>query len=383
MIADPFPQNETALQGKHSLTILSSDCTIVETILSKSSAMHQIVYFYPEGHQAHHEPGHPERPERVEAIKDALDRVGWWQPYPKLQPMAVEESIITSVHSPAYLAALGRICQRGEHYDVDTYTTPQTWDLARLAAGGACAVAAEVWRGSARSGFALTRPPGHHATRTSAMGFCVLNNVAIAAEFLIQEYGAKRLAIIDLDLHHGNGTQDIFYRRPEVFYLSTHQSPLYPGTGRLNETGDGPGLRTNANFPLPPFSGDRAFQTVMDELILPLLHRFKPEMLLVSYGFDPHWGDPLGNLQLSAEGYGRLIKSLAAFSETSCGGRLALFLEGGYNLDAAKACSLAVTAALLGCSLPDVSGAGWGPSPYGEGDEWRGVVKKAKELWQL
>jgi acetoin utilization deacetylase AcuC-like enzyme len=345
--------------------------------------MHDIVYFYPEGHQAHYEAGHPERPERIEAIKEALNGVGWWQPYPKLRPVTVEESVIESVHSPTYLATLARICQRGDHYDIDTYTTPQTWDLAQQAAGGACAVASEVWSGSAQSGFALTRPPGHHATRTSAMGFCVLNNVAIAAEYLIRKYSAKRLAIIDLDLHHGNGTQDIFYRRPEVFYLSIHQSPLYPGTGRLDETGEGPGLGRNANFPLPPLSGDRAFHTVMDELILPLLNRFNPEMLLVSYGFDPHWSDPLGNLQLSAEEYGRLIQSLVSFSETSCGGRIAIFLEGGYNLDAARACSIAVTAALLRCSLPAISGPAWGQSPYGEGTDWTGVVKKAKDLWQL
>jgi len=345
--------------------------------------MHEIVFFYPEGHQAHNEPGHPERPERVEAIKDALDGVGWWQPYPQLLPLPVKENVLNSIHSPAYLSTLSRICRRGEHYDIDTYTTPQTWELAHLAAGGACAVAGEVWKGSARSGFALTRPPGHHATRSSAMGFCVLNNIAIAAQFLIQEHGARRLAIIDLDLHHGNGTQNIFYDRPEVFYISTHQSPLYPGTGRLEETGEVAGLGTTANFPLPPFSGDRAFQAVLEELILPLLHRFEPEMILVSYGFDPHWSDPLGNLRLSAEGYGKLIQSLVTFSESYCLGRIALFLEGGYNLDAARACSIAVTAALLRVPSLQMSGPAWGPAPGGEGNEWMNLIKKAKGLWQI
>jgi acetoin utilization deacetylase AcuC-like enzyme len=168
-----------------------------------------------------------------------------------------------------------------------------------------------------------------------------------------------------------------------VFYLSTHQFPLYPGTGRLEELGKGPGLGTNANFPLPPFSGDRAFQTVMETLILPILKSYKPEMLLVSYGFDPHWSDPLGNLRLSAEKYGWLIQQLIEFTESQSTGRIALFLEGGYNLDAAKACSIAVTAALLGESIPPVTGSAWGPSPDGEGNEWESVVNQAIKLWKI
>jgi acetoin utilization deacetylase AcuC-like enzyme len=215
------------------------------------------------------------------------------------------------------------------------------------------------------------------------MGFCVLNNIAIAAEYLIQTFDAKSLAILDFDLHHGNGTQDIFYNRSDVLYMSTHQSPLYPGTGKLEETGEGPGIGATANFPLPPFSGDQAFQSVMEDLILPLLIRFKPEMVLVSYGFDPHWCDPLGNLRLSAEVYGWLIQKLVEVCERHCRGRLALFLEGGYNLDAAKACSVAVTAALLGEPLPEIKGYAWGPSPNGEGSGWISVIQAAQKLWGL
>jgi acetoin utilization deacetylase AcuC-like enzyme len=207
-----------------------------------------------------------------------------------------------------------------------------------------------------------------------------LNNVAIAAEYLLQARGAKRIAIIDLDLHHGNGTQDIFYRRGDVFYVSTHQSPLYPGTGRLSETGAAQGVGTTANFPLPPMSGDEAFQTVMDEVILPLMDRFMAEMILVSYGFDPHRNDPLGSLMLSAGTYGVLISRLAGWADQNCEGRIALFLEGGYDMQAAKNCSQAVVAALLGET--------WEPPEADrpavrEGLNWQAMVREAKKLWDL
>jgi acetoin utilization deacetylase AcuC-like enzyme len=215
------------------------------------------------------------------------------------------------------------------------------------------------------------------------MGFCLLNNVAVAAEYLIQQEGAQRLAIIDLDLHHGNGTQDIFYRRGDVFYMSTHQAPFYPGTGDLREMGAGQGMLTTANFPLLPFSGDKAFLTVMEMLILPLLNRYDPQMILVSYGYDPHWSDPLGNLRLSASVYGQLIEALVSWADEHCQGRIALFLEGGYNLDAAQACSLAVVSALLGKPCPPLPGKAGGLCPEPEGTAWESVVRRACQLWGL
>ena len=345
--------------------------------------MHDIAYFYPQGHQAHAEPGHPERPERVEAIREALEKQNWWQPYPHLLPLDLADEVLHAIHSPAYLVALDRVCRRGQYFDADTYTTPASWDLALDAAGGAATIAATVWQRLARRGFALTRPPGHHATPGRAMGFCLLNNVALAAEYLIQQEEAKRLAIVDLDLHHGNGTQEIFYWRDDVFYISIHQSPLYPGTGTLEETGAGGGEGTTANFPLLPFSGDQAYRTLMDTLILPLLDRFSPEMILVSYGFDPHWSDPLGNLRLSAETYGELIGRLSSWADEYCQGRIALFLEGGYNLQAAKACSLAVVAALLGQPCPTKVNEAFGPSPDAESSAWESLVRRARNLWEL
>ena len=345
--------------------------------------MHELVYFYPLGHEAHFEPGHPERPERVEAIRRAFQDAGLWQLYPQLHPIDVGEELLALVHSPVYLAALEHACRRANYLDADTYTTRASWDLALHAAGGAAAVASTVWQRLARRGFALTRPPGHHATRAGGMGFCLLNNVAVAAEYLVQEEGAQRLAIVDLDLHHGNGTQDIFYQRGDVFYLSTHQAPFYPGTGDLREMGAGPGMLTTANFPMLPFSGDQAFLTVMNTLILPLLDRYDPQMILVSYGFDCHWSDPLGNLRLSAPVYGKLIEALVRWADEHCQGRIALFLEGGYNLDAAQACSLAVLAALLGKSCPPLPGKAGGFSPDKEGATWESMVQRARELWDL
>lgn len=341
--------------------------------------MKELVFFYPEGHQRHQEPGHPERPDRVEIIRQALQDAGWWSQYPLLQPLEAPPPVLENVHTPAYLNYLKAACRRGQRLDPDTYLTPASWELALNAAGGAVSVASAVWDRKAKRGFALTRPPGHHATAGQGMGFCLINNIAVAAEYLIQEAGARRLAILDLDLHHGNGTQDIFWAREEVFFLSTHQSPLYPGSGSIMERGSGPGLGTNVNLPLPPASGDSAFQAALDRVILPLLERYQPEMLMVSFGFDTHWRDPLGSLLLSAEGYARLIGALAEYADRNCAGRIALFLEGGYDLNAASVCSRAVTAALLGVEWKDPLG----PSPHLEGQGWQGVIAQVCQIWGL
>jgi acetoin utilization deacetylase AcuC-like enzyme len=341
--------------------------------------MDEMIYYYPAGHAAHVESGHPERPERIEAVRQGLETAGLWEPFRKLSPLLLPEKILSAVHTPVYLEMLEAACVFGERLDPDTFTTPASSSLANATAGGALAVAQAVWQGQARRGFALTRPPGHHATPSRGMGFCLLNNISLAAEYLIQEHGAQRLAILDLDLHHGNGTQEIFWLRPDVFYLSTHQMPLYPGTGWLDEVGSGPGEGFTANFPLPPGSGDEAFSTVLDELVLPLLSRFAPEMLLISVGFDPHWREPLGHLQLSAGVYGQMIASLAGWADSACEGKIALVLEGGYDLDASAACGQAIVSALLGRAIADPLG----PSPRPEGNSWHINLRRAHEIWGL
>jgi acetoin utilization deacetylase AcuC-like enzyme len=338
-----------------------------------------LIFFYPEGHEAHQEIGHPERPERVTAMVDALIESDWWHEFPKIGPDPVPPAVLDAIHKPGFIDYLERTCAFGHHIDMDTYTTKASWDLALRAAGGAIAVSRAIWQNDAQRGFALCRPPGHHATANQAMGFCLLNNIALAAESLIQGAGAQRIAIIDLDQHHGNGTQDIFWEREDVFYFSTHQYPHYPGTGRVNEIGVGAGQGKTVNFPLPAGSGDHAFQAIMDEAIIPILDRYMPEMILVSYGFDTHWRDPLGNLLLSAQGYYNLIANLTAWADKHCHGRIALILEGGYDLIAAKACAQGVTAALLGESWDDPLG----DSGYAETDDWRGMLDQALRLWDL
>jgi acetoin utilization deacetylase AcuC-like enzyme len=345
--------------------------------------MKDLAYFYPDGHQDHYEIGHPERPERIETIRTALKTAGMWDRYIHLEPLILPEGVLQAIHSPGYLETIKEVSRKGIHFDADTYTTPASWELALKSAGGAAAVASYVWRGETKRGFALTRPPGHHATQNRAMGFCLLNNIALAAEYLFTFEGASRLAIIDLDLHHGNGTQDIFYMRSDVFYVSTHQYPLYPGTGWLEETGDGHGAKSTANFPLPPHSGDQAFSVILEELIIPLLERYQPEMILVSYGFDTHWSDPLGSLLLTSQGYGSLIERLVDWADKKCQGRIALFLEGGYNLSAAETCTLSVAAALLGDRVPESYKKLIDSSPQRESQAWHSIHNQAKQLWGI
>jgi acetoin utilization deacetylase AcuC-like enzyme len=341
--------------------------------------MHPIAYFYPEGHETHSLPGHAERPERVETIRTALQDARLWDLGPQLQPESVDDKVLSTVHTPEMIEVVKRASASGLSIDIDTYTTPASWPAALNAAGGAIATARAVWRREVATGFSLSRPPGHHATRRHAMGFCLLNNVALAAENLLQNENAKRLAIVDLDVHHGNGTQDIFYEREDVIFFSSHQVPLYPGGGQLNERGEGAGEGETVNMPLPPDSGDAAFRAYYEELVPTLLDRHQPEMLLVSLGFDSHWKDPLANLLVTARGYGEAVRSLTSWANANCHGRIALVLEGGYDLEADAACGVAAVQALLGKPIEDKLGAG----RIRERDDWRQVYGVLKKIWDL
>ena len=341
--------------------------------------MNPIAYFYPSGHEAHFNPGHPERPERVETIKNSLAKSGLWTLGPTLPPIKMPEEILQTIHAQTHLDRLKTLSESGQDYDMETYLTNSSWQLALNAAGGAAAIASAVWQRKADRAFALTRPPGHHATPDQAMGFCLLNNISLAAEYLIQNENANRIAIIDIDVHHGNGTQDIFWERDDLLFVSTHQSPLYPGTGQLNERGAGKGQGFTCNLPLPPYSGDNAFHSAYREIVIPLLDRFQPEMLLISLGYDAHWKDPLANLQVSVNSYAQQISNLSAWADSNCNGRIALFLEGGYDLDAGAACSVAATEALLGQKWEDPLGT----SPEKESKQWRPVLEQAKQIWEL
>ena len=338
--------------------------------------MPNIAYFYPSGHEKHALPGHDERPERVETIRKSLDDAGYWKPGLQVRPELLADDILRAIHTEELLDTVRRHSELELNIDADTYLTKETWRLALNAAAGTAAVARAVWKAEADCGFALSRPPGHHVTRSHPMGFCLLNNIALSAECLLNQHRAERLAIIDMDVHHGNGTQDIFYDRGDVLFISTHQSPLYPGTGSISERGLGEGEGLNVNIPLPPGSGDNAFDAVYGDFVPTVLDRYKPEMLLVSFGFDSHWKDPLANLLVSAEGYGNAVRSLTEWAAINCAGRIALVLEGGYDLQAAADCALAATAALLGDKITD----SMGPSEQPENSDWKNVFDRLQQV---
>ena len=335
--------------------------------------MDSMALYYPDGHQKHYLYAHPESPERVEVIKNGLMEIGLWDLCSQISPHELARTHLEAVHDPEYLDILERASRQAKMLDPDTFTTLESWQLALNAVGGGIAIADLVWERKAGSGFALTRPPGHHATRNRGMGFCLINNVAVAAAYLLQEKRANKIAILDLDLHHGNGTQDIFWEDPAVCYVSIHQAPFYPGTGALYETGSGAGEGTTLNLPIPRFSGDTAYTTLTREIILPYLKEQKVDMLLISYGFDTHWKDPLGSMQVSAGCIFEMMCDLKNWAKEYCSGRLAVFLEGGYDLEAGLLCGQAVGAALCDKTWED----SLGPSPVAEKDDWRETLSEA------
>jgi acetoin utilization deacetylase AcuC-like enzyme len=282
-------------------------------------------------HAAHDEPQHVEQATRLTAIQTALDASGLRADLLELAPHPVSEQQILAVHEPRLLAAIqATAAYERAQLDADTYTTAGSYEAALLAAGAAVAAVEAVVVGNAANGFALVRPPGHHATPRRPMGFCLLNNIAIAARHALDKLSLERVAIVDYDVHHGNGTQDCFYEDGQALFCSTHAWPL------------------TLNLPLPYGTGDEGFACCYDQLILPALRTFGPQLILVSAGYDGHWDDPLGPLMLSVAGYAGLTQRLVALAEEVCGGRIVLVLEGGYSRPALAACTIAALRVLLG-----------------------------------
>ena len=300
-------------------------------------------------HAAHDEPRHVEQATRLIAIEAAIDASGLRADLLELAPRPASEQQILAVHEPRLLAAV-RSTMQHEHawLDADTYTTAGSYEAALLAAGAAVQAVEAVIGGQAANAFALVRPPGHHATPYRPMGFCLFNNVAIAARHALSALGLDRVAIVDYDVHHGNGTQDCFYDDSQTLFCSTHAWPLYPSTGAAQEVGAESGYGTTLNLPLPYGTGDEGLGHCYDQLIGPALRAFGPQLILVSAGYDGHWDDPLGPLALSVAGYAALTQRLAALAEDLCGGRIVLVLEGGYSLPALSACTVAALRVLLG-----------------------------------
>ncbi|TDI34844.1 MAG: histone deacetylase [Acidobacteria bacterium] len=289
----------------------------------------------------HHLTGsdHPERPERVLAIQDRLRDGGVLAELEVLQPEPVETRWLREVHSPDYISRVEQACADGRPVvdSADTAISPGSWKAALLAAGGALQAVDRVMSGEWANGFVSCRPPGHHAEHNLAMGFCLFNNVAVAAAYLRARHGLERVAIVDWDVHHGNGTQHIFEDDPSVFYASLHQWPLYPGTGRAQERGRGAGVGATLNCPMDPGAGDDAYLKVMEEQVLPALAKFAPQAILVSAGFDAHRDDPLSATMVTEEGYRRMSRLLLDLAADACQGRLVSMLEGGYDLRALAA----------------------------------------------
>jgi acetoin utilization deacetylase AcuC-like enzyme len=305
--------------------------------------MPKVGYVYDPLFLEHELPGHPERPDRLRAIMGHLEESGLLRQMTKVEARDATTHELRFVHTERLIEEVAATAGVARHrFDADTYGSPRSYEAAVRAAGGTLAATEAVLRGDLDSAFCFVRPPGHHATPDRAMGFCLFNNVAVAVARALEEPGVERVAIIDIDVHHGNGTQDIFYDDPRVLYFSTHQFPHYPGTGHWTETGSGEGDGSTINVPLPPGSGDDIYRRCYTEICAPAVRRFRPQLLFVSAGFDAHFADPLADILLSTRGYFETASLIKQLADEICEGRVVYALEGGYDLAAiswsARAC---------------------------------------------
>ncbi len=294
-------------------------------------------------------PDHPEQPGRLRAVIGGLEMAGLME---RLLPLPVAPApfeALADVHSPEYIAEVQQACRSGASYlhAPDTPVSPRSYDAARLAAGGVIAAIDAIMVGRAANAFCAARPPGHHASRSRAMGFCLFNNAAVGARYAQQRYGLQRILIVDWDVHHGNGTQAIFLNDPTVLCFSVHQYPFYPGTGAASETGAGPGRGYTINAPLPAASGDAEYLQVFETLLRPRALDFAPDMILVSAGFDALAHDPLGGMNVTVAGFAQMTRIVRQIAAQTCGGRLVSLLEGGYRLDGLGAAVAAHVAELI------------------------------------
>lgn len=276
---------------------------------------------------------HPESAGRLAAVYEMLDNPGMSWKFTRIEPREATRAEIAAVHSPSYIDYIADTAGLDSvELDSDTVTSPETYQVAKLAAGGVCNAIDSVITGDVDNAFAFVRPPGHHAESGSAAGFCIFNNVAIGAMHAILQYGMKKILVVDWDLHHGNGTQHSFYNDPRVLYFSTHQYPYYPGTGGLDEIGYGPGEGFTVNVPLRGGAGDGDYVKIFRKILEPLAGKFNPELVLLSAGFDIYQHDPLGSMQVTPDGFAALARILLNIADSCCDGRFVATLEGGYNI---------------------------------------------------
>jgi acetoin utilization deacetylase AcuC-like enzyme len=305
--------------------------------------MRRTGYVYDDRYQLH-DPGpwHPERPERLKAINTALKESGVLESLVRLQPYPAPLAWVERLHDPDYIQRFKEACERGQHiFQVqDCGISRESYEIALLAAGGVKAAVEAVMENQVDNAFCAVRPPGHHAERAWALGFCFFNNIALGAVYALENYGLERVAIFDWDVHHGNGTQHLFESDPRVFYLSVHEDPryCYPGTGYAREEGKGPGQGYTLNLPFPPRSSDEEYLEAIKVKAMPRLRQFAPQLVMISAGFDAHYQDPLAQINLTRGAYREMARLLLDLAQETAGGRLITVLEGGYNLEVLKEC---------------------------------------------
>ncbi|CAN5825378.1 histone deacetylase [soil metagenome] len=296
--------------------------------------MRKTAFVYDPFNLRHTQEGHPENYRRLEKTWSLLQADGILNQLLAVPSSSAPVEAILRVHAARYVEALQKLSARGGgHVDGDTYVNGDSYQAALLAVGGLLNLTDAVLQGEANNGFALIRPPGHHALPQVGMGFCLFANVAIATRWAQEHHGVGRVLIVDFDVHHGNGTQDVFYEDPTVLFFSTHQYPYYPGTGAADEMGVELGHGTTINVPFPALVGDQGYLEAFQRILAPAAREFRPELILLSAGYDAHWLDPLASMNLSITGYAKLVEAVMALADELCGGKLICALEGGYHLD--------------------------------------------------
>lgn len=284
-------------------------------------------------------PWHPESPARLESIISHLDQSGALSQVVKIEPRNPCSEWILNIHTSDYISNVRESALNGvDHLDADTGICRDSYRIACLAVGGVLEAVDAIMAHKVSNAFCAIRPPGHHAEQDRAMGFCLFNNVAIAAKYIQVQFQLPKVLIVDWDVHHGNGTQNSFYEDPTVFYFSVHQYPFYPGTGHETDTGHGAGKGFTLNKPLPAGTDDSTYIDVFNSVLLPAAKKFKPDFILISAGFDAHKNDPLASMKMTAEGFGRLTQIVKDLSEQECQGRILSMLEGGYHLNSLAEC---------------------------------------------
>lgn len=286
-------------------------------------------------HEKHRASRHVERPERLHAVLELIEDAPLRDDLHAVDVKSVSPDILRLVHEERHVAEVSEAVRKGfDRLDADTYITADSFEAALESVGCLLAVTESVVHGEIPTGFAAVRPPGHHATAKRSMGFCLFSNAAIAARWAQRELGVGRVLIVDIDVHHGNGTQDIFYDDPSVMYVSMHQSPFYPGTGAAHERGTGEAIGTTINVPLPKGTGDEGYMEALTSVMRPLTLDYDPDLVVLSAGYDAHWKDVLGGMHVTTRGFAEMVREIGSWAATCCGGRLVATLEGGYHLEA-------------------------------------------------